>query len=119
MPRRKLRLKLRDVSTRLVFKQRSSTSQDTHNQPRVSQCGLGHSLLGKEAVMYKMFLDGFGMVLIILGIISASGAAGDCDGNCMENANSMSFMLIILLGSLCACILGGIMIRLARFIEVN
>lgn len=119
MPRRKLRLKLRDVSTRLVFKQRSSTSQDTHNQPRVSQCGLGHSLLGKEAVMYKMFLDGFGMVLIILGIISASGAAGDCDGNCMENANSISFMLIILLGSLCACILGGIMIRLARFIEDN
>ena len=119
MPRRKLRLKLRDVSTRLVFKQRSSTSQDTHNQPRVSQCGLGHSLLGKEAVMYKMFLDGFGMVLIILSIISASGAAGDCDGNCMENANSISFMLIILLGSLCACILGGIMIRLARFIEDN
>ena len=69
--------------------------------------------------MYKMFLDGFGMVLIILGIISASGAAGDCDGNCMENANSMSFMLIILVGSLCACILGGIMIRLARFIEDN
>ena len=55
----------------------------------------------------KMFLDGFGMVLIILGILSASGAAGDCDGNCMENANSIGFMLIILFGSLCACLLGG------------
>ena len=67
----------------------------------------------------KMFLDIFGMILIILGILSASGAAGDCDGNCMENANSMSFMLIILFGSLCACVLGGIMIHLARFIDDN
>ena len=69
--------------------------------------------------MYKMFLDGFGMVLIILGIISASGAAGDCDGNCMENANSIGFMLIILFGSLSACLLGGIMIHLARRLEDN
>jgi hypothetical protein len=74
--------------------------------------------LQKEIAM-KMFLDGFGMVLIILGILSASGAAGDCDGNCMENANSIGFMLIILFGSLCACLLGGIMIQLARRIEDN
>ena len=74
--------------------------------------------LQKEIAM-KMFLDGFGMVLIILGILSASGAAGDCDGNCMENANSIGFMLIILFGSQCACLLGGIMIQLARRIEDN
>ena len=96
----------RPVKIRIINLECPSVGWDTH-------------LLGKEAVMYKMFLVGFGMVLIILGIISASGAAGDCDGNCMENANSIAFMLIILFGSLCACILGGIMIRLARFIEDN
>tara|TARA_A100001388_G_scaffold273795_1_gene256233 strand:- start:4104 stop:4301 length:198 start_codon:yes stop_codon:yes gene_type:complete len=56
----------------------------------------------------------FGSVLIVLGILSASGAAGDCDGACMENANSIGFMIIIMFGSICSIILGAVFLRLAR-----
>ena len=41
----------------------------------------------------KTFFNIFGSVLIALGIIAASGAAGDCDGKCMDNALTLSEML--------------------------
>ena len=43
----------------------------------------------------KKAINIFGYILIVLAIISASGAAGDCDGHCMENANSILAMTII------------------------
>ena len=36
-----------------------------------------------------------GSVLLITGIMVAAGSAGDCDGKCMEYANSLSEMLMI------------------------
>ena len=33
-------------------------------------------------------------ILIITGIIMMSGSAGDCDGKCVEYANSLSEMLM-------------------------
>ena len=33
-------------------------------------------------------------ILIVTGIIMMAGSAGDCDGKCMEYANSMSEMLL-------------------------
>ena len=35
----------------------------------------------------KTFLNIFGATLIALSIIAMAGAAGDCDGKCMENAS--------------------------------
>ena len=42
----------------------------------------------------KSFLQTFGSVLIMLGLISAAGMAGDCDGKCMPG-NTMSEFLVI------------------------
>ena len=38
----------------------------------------------------KRAINIFGYILIALSIVSASGAAGDCDGKCMEYANSLA-----------------------------
>ena len=67
----------------------------------------------KEIIM-RMFCNIFGSILIVLSILSAAGAAGDCDGACMENANSIMFMVIVMFGSICGLILGTIFLNLAR-----
>ena len=36
-----------------------------------------------------------GAILIFGGLVVAAGSAGDCDGKCMEYANSLSEMLMI------------------------
>mgnify|MGYP003146862670 CR=1 FL=1 len=71
------------------------------------------SLTTNEVTM-KTFMRWFGYTLIALAIISASGAAGDCDGHCMENANSILAMTIILFGSACGLILGYVCITLGH-----
>ena len=57
----------------------------------------------------KSFLQTFGSVLIMLGLIAAAGMAGDCDGKCMENANSLSVVLLII-----ALILGWLQLKASR-----
>jgi len=37
----------------------------------------------------------FGATAIVLGMMMMAGSAGDCDGACMEMANSLSEMLMI------------------------
>ena len=54
------------------------------------------------------------VAVAVLALISASGAAGDCDGDCMENANSILAMTIIMFGSVCGLILGYICISLGH-----
>ena len=71
------------------------------------------SLTTNEVTM-KTFMRWFGYTLIVLALISASGAAGDCDGDCMENANSILAMTIIMFGSICGLILGYICISLGH-----
>ena len=62
----------------------------------------------------KTFMRWFGYTLIVLALLSASGAAGDCDGDCMENANSILAMTIIMFGSVCGLILGYVFISLGH-----
>jgi hypothetical protein len=62
----------------------------------------------------KTFFNIFGSVLIALGIIAASGAAGDCDGKCMELANPMWLMGIIMFGSIASIGLGSIFLLMAN-----
>jgi len=51
-----------------------------------------------------------GAVLIFLGLIAMAGSAGDCDGACMDQANSLSTMLMIVAGGIVSCVLGGILV---------
>ncbi len=37
----------------------------------------------------------FGSLLLIVGIIFMAGSANDCDGKCMEHANTLGEMLAI------------------------
>jgi hypothetical protein len=39
--------------------------------------------------------NAIGAILIFGGLVVAAGSAGDCDGKCMEYANSLSTMLMI------------------------
>jgi len=46
-------------------------------------------------------------ILITLGIAMMAGSAGDCDGKCMENANSLFEMFMYALGGMALMISGG------------
>ena len=41
----------------------------------------------------KTIIHILGYLLIALGIMAMAGSAGDCDGKCVENANTMLEML--------------------------
>ena len=49
-----------------------------------------------------------GMVMMIAGVLMMAGSAGDCDGKCMEYANTMGEMTISLLLGLTIAAIGGI-----------
>ena len=51
-----------------------------------------------------------GSTLIITGLMIAAGSAGDCDGRCMEQANTMSEMLVIVMIGLTCTAVGAIML---------
>jgi len=46
-------------------------------------------------------------ILIVTGIILAAGSAGDCDGKCMENANTIGEMIMYASIGLAMMALGG------------
>jgi len=45
--------------------------------------------------MFKKISTGFGATALMLGIMIAAGSAGDCDGACMEQANTLSEMILV------------------------
>lgn len=45
--------------------------------------------------------------LIALGIAMMAGSAGDCDGKCMESANTLTEMLMYSLMGLALMLFGG------------
>jgi len=45
--------------------------------------------------IWKAISTGFGAMCIFVGIIMMGGAANDCDGHCMEYANTLPEMLMI------------------------
>jgi hypothetical protein len=47
-----------------------------------------------------------GGVLMITGLMMVAGSAGDCDGKCMEQANSLGEMLAVAAGGIFAMIVG-------------
>lgn len=55
----------------------------------------------------KVFI---GAALVLIGIMMVAGSAGDCDGKCMEYANSLGDMLKSVGIGLTMCLLGGIIL---------
>ena len=45
--------------------------------------------------MFKTFVNGLAVFLLIMGIIAIAGSANDCDGHCMETANTIGEMLMV------------------------
>ena len=52
-------------------------------------------------------MNTIGYILILLGLIGLAGAAGDCDGHCMEYANDFD-TFIFLLGLALVSIIWGL-----------
>lgn len=48
-----------------------------------------------------------GVFLILAGLMAIAGSAGDCDGKCMEYANSLEQMMIICLVGFSMMATGG------------
>ena len=51
-----------------------------------------------------------GAFLVIAGLVDMAGSAGDCDGKCMEYANSMEEMMIAIFIGLTLFVTGGIIL---------
>ena len=46
--------------------------------------------------MFAKFMKGFGVVAVTLGVVTLIGSAGDCDGKCMDQANDITTMLMLI-----------------------
>jgi len=55
----------------------------------------------------KTMINTFGALLIVIGIVMMAGSAGDCDGKCMESANTLTEMLMYSLMGLTVMLVGG------------
>ena len=49
-------------------------------------------------------------VFIMFGLVLMAGSGGDCDGKCMEYANSLGETMLIGFGGLMSFILGAVLI---------
>jgi hypothetical protein len=63
----------------------------------------------KGAIM-KTIVNTIAMVLIALGIMAMAGSANDCDGACMETANTFGEMLIVAGIGLIMTLFGGMIL---------
>ena len=64
----------------------------------------------KTRAIMKNIMNGIGYILIALGIMAMAGSAGDCDGKCVENANTIGQMLIIAGTGLAMFLFGAMLI---------
>lgn len=61
----------------------------------------------------KTIINSLAGVLIVVGIMAMAGSANDCDGACMETANTLGEMLVVAGVGLAMVVFGG-MILLAN-----
>ena len=66
----------------------------------------------------KKVMEYLGYGLIALGIMAMAGSAGDCDGKCVENANTM-FEMMVFAGLGLAMMLFGFMLVSYRKIKLG
>lgn len=55
----------------------------------------------------KTMINTFGALLIVIGIMMMAGSGNDCDGKCMESANTLTEMLMYSLMGLAVMLVGG------------
>ena len=58
-----------------------------------------------RAVFYTL-----GGLMIVLGLMAVAGSANDCDGKCIENANTIGQMMFIVFWGLISVVLGSIIV---------
>ena len=58
----------------------------------------------------KTILNGTGVLLIVLGLMAMAGSANDCDGACMDSANTLGEMLIVAGVGLTMTLFGGLIL---------
>jgi hypothetical protein len=60
----------------------------------------------------KTFINTLAVLLLFAGIVAMAGSAGDCDGKCMDQANTLSEMIMAAFIGLCMFATGAaILIR--------
>jgi hypothetical protein len=59
--------------------------------------------------------NAIGAILIFGGLIVAAGSAGDCDGKCMEYANSLGDMLMIAAAGVGMMLVGFFLVKDSLF----
>lgn len=55
----------------------------------------------------KTFLNVFGTIALTVGLMAVAGSANDCDGKCMEYANDLPTMLMVVGYGLISMLGGG------------
>ena len=58
----------------------------------------------------KTIINSLAGVLIVVGIMAMAGSANDCDGACMETANTLGEMLIVAGVGLAMTLFGGMIL---------
>ena len=58
----------------------------------------------------KTVINTLASFLLIMGIFAIAGSANDCDGECMETANTLPEMLMVIFIGLSMMITGGIIL---------
>ena len=58
----------------------------------------------------KTIINSLAGVLIVVGIMAMAGSANDCDGACMETANTLGEMLIVAGVGLAMVLFGGMIL---------
>ena len=58
----------------------------------------------------KTIINGTAGLLIVLGLMAMAGSANDCDGACMDSANTLGEMLIVAGVGLTMTLFGGLIL---------
>ena len=58
--------------------------------------------------MFTMIVKGFAVTAIFVGLMMIAGSAGDCDGACMDQANTLTEMLTVIAIGIAAIFAGTV-----------
>ena len=58
----------------------------------------------------KTIINSLAGILIVVGIMAMAGSANDCDGACMDSANTLGEMLIVAGVGLTMTLFGGLIL---------
>ena len=58
--------------------------------------------------MFTTVVKGFAVTAIFVGLLMIAGSAGDCDGACMDQANTLGEMMTIIAIGIAAIVAGTV-----------